>query len=202
MNTGQRGSVADVLNDVWDNVNHVLDIASTVAMAAGELHLGQVGGASTQVRVEKTRPNDTNAYIANDAIAESASAGTVWTFAVGRVATGSGVIVGALFGTDDVTWVARMELDLYDTAPTAINDNAEATRLYTNQGHFVGTLTFPAAAKHTANSTLNEASLTGLNLPFKCAANSSIYGIVRTLDAVGSPIASKKYQLTLAVLQD
>jgi hypothetical protein len=170
--------------------------------AGGEAHIGQVGGTTALVVVEKTRPNDTNAYAANDAINESASAGTNWTFAVGRIATGSGLIVGAFVWTDDVTWTARMELGLYSANPTAINDNAEATRLYANVATYLGTIVFPALSKHTANSTANDAAVSGINLPFKCAAGSSIFGILRTLDAVALPIALKKFSVGLGVVQD
>jgi hypothetical protein len=157
-------------------------------------------GTGKIVRVEKTRPGDTNAYAINDAINESASAGSNWTFAVGRAVGGSGQIVAMLLATDQAANVARYELDLYDTNPTAINDNAEATRLYANQGTYLGTITSGAAAKKTANSTASEA-LVGCNVPFKCtAASLNIFGILRTLDAF-SPAASQKVQITLSVVQ-
>lgn len=165
--------------------------------------LAVAGQATTgKVVVEKTRPNDTNAYAANDALNESASAGTNWTFALGRVATGSGLIVAAHILTDDVTWTARMELSLFDTNPTVVNDNAEATALYANAATYIGRITWPALSRHTANSTTNDAAVYGVNLPFKCLAASSIYGILRVLDAVASPVASKKYSIVLLVAQD
>lgn len=180
----------------------ITDLKSLIVLAAGEAHVGAVGGATVAVRVEKTRPNDTNAYIANDVIAESASAGTSWAFAVGRVATGSGVIVGAQVATDSTAGVARLELDLYDTdLATPLNDNAEATRLYTQQGKFLQTITFPALAKKTANSTQAEAANADVRVPFKCAGSSTIFGVLRTLDPF-STVAQAKYQVTLFAVQD
>lgn len=170
-------------------------------VAAGELHIGQVGGATVAVRVEKTRPADTAAYVANDAVNSSTSASTSWVFAVGRVATGSGVIVGAQLACDDTALVARFELDLYDADITTIQDNAEATRLYANQGKFIQTIAFGAAAKKTTNSTQAESAAVDVRIPFKCVGASSIYGALRILDA-DTPVSGAKYQVTLFAVQD
>ena len=159
-------------------------------------------GAVVVVRVEKTRPSDTTGYTANDAISESTSAGTTWAFAVGRTAVGSGTIVGAQVATDDTACVVRYELDLYDDTITAINDNVEATRLYANQGKFLQSITFPALAKKTTNSTQAEAANTDVRVPFKCVGSSSIYGILRTLDADASPVSQAKVRVSLAAVQD
>lgn len=171
------------------------------ALPSGENHVGEIGGRMATVRVEKTRPNDTTAYAANDAVSESASAGTNWGFAVGRTATGSGIVIGAYLACDDTALVARAELDLYDDTITAINDNAEATRLYANQGKYIGTIAFPAAAKKTTGSTQAEAANEDVRIPFKCVGSSSIYGILRLLDA-DTPVANAKYQVTLRVAQN
>lgn len=150
-------------------------------------------GQGRKVRVEKTRPNDANAYAANDALNESASAGTNWTFAVGT----NGLLVGALLACDNVANTARFELDLYDAAVTAINDNAEATHLYANEASYLGTLTFAPLAKRTVSSTKVEAALTQLALPLGNVSG-SVAGILRTLD-VFTPTALSKYSLTLLV---
>ena len=172
-----------------------------ITAGSGEAHVGQVGAAAKTVRVEKTRPADANAYSAFDAIAESDTVGTIWTFAVGRIVTGSGVIVGAQIATDHAANTAILELDLYDASITAINDNAEATRLYANQGKFLGTIIFPSLAKKTTNSTQAEADAGRLNIPFACVGNSSVYGILRT-PAGFTPTSGSKYTVTMLVLQD
>lgn len=210
---GAAGTVSAKLRRLTTDLNTLLGYAdgletNTAALltgtilAAGEAHIGQVGGRSVRVRVEKTRPNDTNAYAANDAINESASAGSNWSFAVGRIAAGSGVIVGATIACDDiVTSLGTLELDLYDDTITDINDNSEATRLYANQGKFIRTLVFPALAKKTANSDCVEAELNGLNIPFKCVAGGLLDGVLRAVTGF-TPVANKKFTITLAVLQD
>lgn len=151
--------------------------------------------------VEKTRPANTTPYTIGDAIAESDSAGTPWSFEVGRIETGSGIIVGATISTDQSANTAQFELDLYRAALTGVNDNAEAARLYALQAFYLDTIQFPAAAKKTTNSTQAEATISGINIPFKCAANSLIYGILRTATAF-TPASGQKFRITLHVLQD
>jgi hypothetical protein len=170
-------------------------------VAAGSELPVKSGGFVFTTTVEKTRPADTNAYIANDCVAEATSGATVWTFAVARTATGSGTINGAFLQTDDAADVSRMEIDLYDDTITAINDNAEATRLYTNAAKYIGTITFPALVKKTTNSTSADAEVRGLAMPFICVGSSSIYGIVRKLDA-DTPVSGAKYSITLCGYQD
>lgn len=172
-----------------------------VALNGGEAHIGSVGGLSIVSRVEKTRPADTTAYAAGDTIADSTSAPTSWDFALGRVALGSGVIVAAVIGCDNTANVARLELDLYDDSITSTNDNAEATRTYTGMTKYLGTLTFPALAKPTASSTIAQASLAGINLPYKCVSSNLIRGRLRTLDAF-TPASGTKYQVMLLAVAD
>lgn len=170
---------------------------TVVVDAAGNV-IGS-GGNPAKVRVEKVRPNDTNAYIAYDAIAEDAAAGTVWTFPVARAVGGGGLIVGATVACDNVLNTARLELDLYDDTITATNDNAEATHLYTSDAKLLETLTFGAMAKRTTNSTKVEAALRNLAVPFRCAAASlNLLGILRTLDGF-TPVALSKYSVTLLI---
>lgn len=185
-------------NTIGDRLKALL---TGIILAAGENHVGQVGGKGDVVSVEKTRPADTTAYTANDAVAAT-GAGNSWTFPVARVAAGSGFIVGAFFATDDATWVARMELDLYNAdIATPLADNAEATRLYVDQSKFLGTIAFPAAAKKTTSSTQAEAANTDVRLGFKCAAGLNIYGVLRLLDAE-TPNNAGKFRINLIVTQD
>lgn len=170
---------------------------------AGENHVGAVGGHTVRVSGTKTRPDDTNAYAAYDAINESASAGTNWTFTgMARVSGGSGTIVDAILLCSDPALVARLEVDLYKANPTAINDNAEGTQLVGNNADYVGTVTFGAAAKPTTNSTVAKAvPATQIRVPFVCGASADLYGIVRTLDA-DTPIAQAVYLIIFKVYQD
>lgn len=156
-----------------------------------------------RVAVEKTRPSDTNAYAALDAISESTSAGTVWTFAdCARKNNGTGYIVGVRLFTDQTTCTARFRLHLFHTAPTAINDNVAYPLLYANFTNRIGMLDIPALRTEGAGST----AAGGINiidrLPFVCAAaDDDIYGLLETLDAF-TPASGQKVYIELAVSRD
>jgi hypothetical protein len=180
-------------------------IKTSIAAAtpAGEAHIGQVGGTTVPITANKTRPNDTNAYAANDAVNESTSAGTPWTFTgAARISGGSGLIIGVQAKCTDPAIVARFEVDLYTAAPAgAVNDNAEATQLVADIANFVGTIIVPALAKRTTNSTFAIARDNTICQPFKTSGSANLFGIVRILDA-DTPIAQSVLYITLDIVQD
>ncbi len=192
---GTYAEAISVVDPIPAGTNNIGDV-DVLSIAAGENHIGEVGGRSTVVSAEKTRPANTTGYTANDAIGDT----TNWAFAVGRTATGSGTIVAATVASDQAAETETLELDLYNANPTDIADNAEATRLYANQANFVGTVSFGVIAKKTANSNTATGEVTNLNLPFKCSAASSIYGVLRT--SAFTPASGAKYRVNLSVLQD
>ena len=155
------------------------------------------------VWTEKTRPSDTNAYIAGDCISESASAGTVWTFStVTSVDGGNGAVVGARLLSDNTSWTSkRVELLLYTNSITAINDNAEATTLYADAATYLGKIVFNATALPSTNATAVEAHAndSALYIPFDLAAGSqALYGILRVIDAF-TPAGSQKFSIALRI---
>lgn len=171
---------------------------TAIALSGG---LSVVAATVASVVTEKTRPADTTAYAANDAIAESTSAPTSWAFSIGRVNGGSGQIIAALFATDQATCTARLELDLYSTNVGNYADNVEAAQTYTLFPTYLGTITAPNLAKKTGNSSVAVAQV-GLNIPFKCgAASTTIYGLMRTLDAF-TPASGQKVSVILEVIQN
>lgn len=146
-----------------------------------------------------TLPAGANAYSAKDVIADSTSAPHVLTFAnMARAVGCGGYLMKARLLTDQTTFVARVRLHLYHTAPTAINDNAPFTALYANAGNRVGFIDFPAPATEGTGSTAALALLTpgngGLPMPFKCdAADANLYGIAEVLDGFTSAATQHVY---------
>lgn len=177
------------------------DYAPPSANASGQLRV-EAGGVPFDVSVEKTRPADTNAYAADDCINESASAGTVWTFAVARTSGGGGTIQHAIVESDDITDLSAVELDLYNVSPAVVvNDNAQATKLYTDAAKFICTLYFPIPVKETSSSTMSTAELQSINQPFKASGSVNIIGVLRNVTA-RTPAASEKFRITLKGYQD
>jgi hypothetical protein len=95
----------------------------------------------------KTRPNDTTAYAALDVIAESDSTGTVWTFANIGPSGGGKVLLTRAWIRIDVNAIpsgmGAFRVELYSTAPTAINDNAAYNLPSGDRAKYLGYVEIP-----------------------------------------------------------
>lgn len=94
---------------------------------AGALWVSPLGFPVT-VSTDVTRPADTTAYAANDALSDSTSAPTSGGFtftSAARKSGGSGIITDAIFTTSaDAATTLQAELWIFDTSVTNINDNS------------------------------------------------------------------------------
>lgn len=138
-----------------------------------------------------TRPANTAAYSASDAISNSTSAPTALTFTdiapVVGANGGSGYIVKARMLTNQSTFTGRVRLHIYSVSPTAINDNAAFTLLWANRANRIGAIDFPAAATEGTGSDSANAILApgsgNLAMAFKCAnGDQNLYGLAEVRD--------------------
>lgn len=187
------GALADAaVGDATGSVNaHLRQIAKLITAPA-----------LAAVAVTFTRPADTTAYAAQDAVSDSTSAPTVRAFAaMAKANGGAGQIVKARMMTDQSSFAARLRLHIFHTAPTAINDNAQQTLLWGNRAIRVGQVDFPAAGTEGSGSTGASASVVALHLPFICdAGDTSLYGLLETLDAF-TPASGQQFYLELTAEQ-
>ena len=165
--------------------------------SAGNALGRDVGGRMSVATAFFTRPANTTAYDALDAVANSASAPTILTFSdVARAAGGSGYVVAMRLMTDQAANVAQFRLHLFHTAPTAINDNAAYTLLWANRANRVGYIDANCQTEGSGSTAAN-----GLNavvrLPFVCAAGSSaLYGLLETR-TVFTPASAQNFYIEL-----
>lgn len=150
------------------------------------------------ITAEFTRPADTTAYAANDAVANSTSAPTILTFAdVARVAGGSAYIVKAELCTDQAACVAAFRLHLFTTSVTPINDNAAHTSLWATRASRVGYIDFPAVAQEGSGSTSAFALWTGQLLAVT-GATANLFGLLQTKSAF-TPASAQNFSIRLGV---
>ena len=162
-----------------------------------------VGGRSLTSTCTFTRPADATAYAANDVIADSTTAPTILSFAnIARSVGGQSYIVKARILTDQKTCTARMRLSLFQTAPTAINDNSPKLRLWTSRVISLGAIDFdPVTTEDATNSTAASAMWTSAPINVVCdAASTTIYAILSTLDAF-TPASAQQFYIALDVEQ-
>jgi hypothetical protein len=166
------------------------------------LHIGQVDGYRASATASFARPNDTTAYAANDAIANSTSAPTVLTFSnMARLIGGGGIIDKTLLLTDQTTWTARVRLHLYNAAPTAINDNAGCTApLYADRAGYQGYIDIPAPTTGGGSPTAAYQVNKDDRLEFVTAADRNLYGLPQILDAA-TPAAVQNFFFALGAVE-
>lgn len=130
-----------------------------------------------------TRPADTNAYAALDAVSNSTSAPVPATFAnLIRVASYDGYITKARLVSSVSTQVQRMRLHLFRSTVTAYNDNAAHTVLYANNTARIGVIDFPALKTEGTGSDCAYAYVQDLRVAVS-SATTDVFGLLETLDA-------------------
>lgn len=134
---------------------------------------GFAGTATTTI----TRPADANAYTANDAFANSTSAPTSGGFTLTgmcRASGGSGILTDATFIYSTATAVAGTVF-IYDSAPTAQNDNAAWSVSDSDQLKLVGTIPFVTVAD-AVNAYHN---VQNLNMGYTCSGSANLRYMVK-----------------------
>ena len=165
--------------------------------AVGSSNPLPVGGKSVQKSASFTRPADTTAYAANDAIADSTSAPTLLSFAnCANANGGQGYIVKTRLLTNQKTCTARFRLSFYHTAPSPVNDNAPKPMLYANKDKLIGRIDLDPC--NTEDTTSDAAfTLSTALMPYVCAAaDTTIYCILTTLDAF-TPASAQQFFLEI-----
>jgi hypothetical protein len=150
----------------------------------GEAHIGEIGGRTIVVAASFSRPPNTTPYNALAAVSNSVSAPAVITFAnIARIAQGSGYITKARTLTDLSSITPRLRLQLYNAAPTAINDGSAQTLLWANRLIRIGYIDFDALTTEGSGSDAAGALNTAIRLAFNCASGDrNLYGLLETRD--------------------
>jgi hypothetical protein len=169
--------------------------------APGEVRAGR----SVSVSTSFTRPADTTAYAAGDAVTNSTSSPVVMTFAnCARYSGGGGVIssVGML-DSASVATKGSFELWLFTVAPTPDNDNAVFTPTDAELASCVGV--YPLITNYVGDATAgaggNAVYESAEKLrPFVCATT-SLFGLLVVRNAY-VPVSAEVFTLFLEILQD
>jgi hypothetical protein len=174
-------------------------LATDIALPAGELHIAEVGGNLSNVAVEFTRPADTTAYAALDAVSDSTSATTVQALAnFARVSGGSGYITGARLSTDKKSITPRFRVHLWNAStPTVAVDNAAYKRLYADEAKYLGYFDLPSmVTEDGTNGTDSVSQDMTIRIPYTTVASRSVFFTLETLD-IFTPASGQKFTLRL-----
>jgi hypothetical protein len=159
-----------------------------------------------------TRPADTNAYTAGDAVNNSTTAPVLVTLAgAGRANGGSGKVTQVQLVTNlAVVTNGTFRVYFFNTSFTPQADNAVATGVAGNAAYLQGYVDLPVLTADAAGSTSAVTRVDekvaggddGVPLAFECAAgNSALYALVVATGAY-TPASGQTFTLQIAVEQD
>lgn len=187
-----------------------MSLAVLPALVAGEAHAGEVGGHSVVAGDEFTRPADTTAYTAGDAVSATTSdTGTtaLRSLTVARKNGGSGTLSKFRLVTDQVANVASYRIHFYTkAAPDAavVGDNVAMTIKYLNKANRLGHVDMPAMSTSTVVGSSDCAISQELDVRFDFVcdpADTKIYYRIETLTGF-TPNNGQKYYLEATSQQD
>lgn len=200
-------TAVELIDDAISGSEMQVDVVG--ALPAGEAHVGEVGGKTVTPSGSVTRPADTTAYTAGDAVSDSTSAPTAASVSgCARVNGGSGVILRAiLIDSANQSTAGDFEVYLFSEAHTATNDNAAwAPSDADIESYYIGKIDFGdtpdvlnAASGASGNCAYDSEQIA---VPFKCGAGStSLYWQLVARNAY-TPVSAEKFTLRLSIAQD
>lgn len=151
--------------------------------------------------VEFTRPSNTTAYAAGDAVTNNATTTVPMDFTgLARYSKGSGYIVGARLVSNEKSETTSWRVHLYNVSTATIAaDNAQWVDMYADVAKKIGWITLPAMST-PADSSTSDVSRTQdftIRIPFRSSASDqSIYAVLECLD-IWTPASGTKFTLTL-----
>lgn len=180
---------------------------SYAALAAGENHIGAVGGHIARVSASFTRPADTTAYASGDLVANNTVANSVtpMAFAIGRDALGKGGMIRRARLRKSGTGItnALFRLHLYSVSPVqtggaSANTGDNAAWSTDGAANYVGAIDITVDKAFTDGAAGNGVPIVGSEINFTA---DTYYGL---LEARGSymPANGETFNLLLEVHQN
>lgn len=152
------------------------------------------------VSTDVTRPADTTAYAANDALSDSTSSPTSGGFTftgAARASGGSGIVTDAIVASsNDPATTLQGEIFIFDTSVTNINDNAAFAVSDAEIKTLVGIIPF-----NIADAGNNDAAwVSNLNMGFTCVGSANLRFLVRVKNAY-TPASAEVLTVRLKIMQ-
>lgn len=157
-----------------------------------------VGGTTPSISVEITRPADTTAYTANDAVNTSTSSPTFITFANAvRTASGTAYITKARLVTNQLGCTAQFRLWLFSAnTATLTNDNTALAIMYADAAIRLGYIDFPALAAEGGGTDCATAQVIDIRMKIAGDASKAVYGLLETKTGF-TPASGQKFTVIL-----
>lgn len=178
-------------------------LATDVGLPAGAALIGKVKTKFIEaVAATMTRPNDTNAYAANDAVANSTTAGSVtpFSFTMSDVNDDLITIERLRLITSDTGFAGKaMRMWLFRASPTVgAGDNATFSNPRVT---FVGSLSGSLRTFSDGSGGIFVPDEGSRIITLPTSGAKTVFGLLQTLEAVASPLAQSTWIATLEGFQ-
>lgn len=176
--------------------------AAKRSLSSSEEHLGFVSGHTFRSEVTLARPNDANAYVANDAVMDSTSAPTALNFASCARSAGGGItLMQGRMTINKQMGTTRYRLHLFRDTPSSLpNDNAAYAQLWANASLRIGYIDFATPAVGSDCTDYFGTFVQQGAVP-TVLVGTSVRGILQVLDGV-TPAGTDQYKIVLTGYQD
>jgi hypothetical protein len=146
-----------------------------------------VHGHGDTITVSITRPANTTAYTANDTWADSDSAPTAGGATITgacRGSGGTGVLTDiVVVSSNDPATLLQAEIWLFDSAPTAVNDNAAFALSDSDALKLVDVIGFTLATTTGGSGTNSYYRSGSLNVGYTCSGSANLRFLVKVKNA-------------------
>jgi len=175
--------------------DYLLYLGRSLALPAGEAHIGQVGGNTAIVKVSGQDLGVAGTYANGDCM------GLKFTFAAPRIASGSGVIMDLLI-KDLGRSNKPFRMVIFDENPinTTFTDNAPLDIADADINKIIGIIEV-ATSDYVSFNDNSFAIIKGQNIPFKSLTGAAtLYGILMSRDA--PTYSANDLTIALGISQD
>lgn len=187
------------------------ELKTQIILAAGENHIGAIGGNSANPTVSFTRPANTDVYSSGDLIANSETAGSVvaMQLTIARITAGSFTIMRMRLHKNSATIAnAQFRLHLFkadpvDTAPSS-GDNGAIELNSLVVGVYLGYFDYNMTSSpdiQASDIELAAAPANGTSITVKLTSGQLIYALLEARAAY-IPTSGEVFTITGEVLQD
>jgi|GEM_PF-1287477 len=178
-------------------------MADSLSVALAGDQVIAAGGVTARSRASFTRPADTAAYAAHDAMSDSlADPQPLVLPEVARVAGGGGILLSArlTLGSAAAAGIA-FRVWLLAEAPTPVADNAPYPLGFADEAKRIGFIDFFPETEGSGSDCAT-AVVTGVNLPYRAAPGSrDLYAAV-VVKAAYTPVSAMAVSLEVGVAND
>jgi hypothetical protein len=193
-----------------DSAGTLIDPATATKQDTGNTSLSSIDAKlvapyAATITASITRPADTTAYAVNDTWADSTASPTTGGFTLTgacRTSGADGLLQGlAIVSSNDPATTLQGELWLFDSAVTAVNDNAAYALSDTDAVKLVpaGVIPFTLATSQAGAGANSVYSAANLNVPYRCSGSANLRFLVKVKNAY-TPASGEVLTVRAAVM--